>query len=393
MFASSNRVPRLTVRVPVGQIIRGYHCALLELLTCLCCAAAVAEGKDHPGVPSMELERSAGVQQRGLQLQSRVVSEGGLPTGPFTVILSIQNVASQPIDFLQVRGGEPVVWVRNEIGKLVRRTLEGSELYRPTLELPEFFSWTNCELAPGEARGFSVPFSEYFELSRPGKYTVIAAALVRARHLDRKLGDAREEITIVSKPVSFDVRSSAVGVDARESNRRVTKNAEQSNGEPPSDKEWAAIAAHAGRRIQGCVLEVIDSPLLPEHAELIVSLVCEESEDSRFGERVVRYIDKNKNEFHLLLRDSRGVPVPRTREGRELRPQTDRERYWKVLLPGDAIGAMVPVKKYFDLKETGDYWLSVSLPSHREGQPDWVAMPIKFHYQGSAPPVKRQGTE
>ena len=51
------------------------------------------------------------------------------------------------------------------------------------------------------------------------------------------------------------------------------------------------------------------------------------------------------------------------------------------LVPGDAMGAMVPLRNLSNLNEPGEYSVLVSLPTHFEGEPDWVAEPIKVRVE------------
>ena len=159
----------------------------------------------------------------------------------------------------------------------------------------------------------------------------------------------------------------------------------------PVDKEWSALATKAGKRVAGRVLEVVDSPLAPGRAELLVSLFCQEAISESHDYDYVPTVGLNANDYRVLVRDSVGRAVRKL----ELTPKAaheekgDHKGEHYLLLPGYAVGAMIPLREYFDLKQPGEYWVLVSLPSPKAGQDDWVAEPVKVRVDGESAESKK----
>jgi hypothetical protein len=101
-------------------------------------------------------------------------------------------------------------------------------------------------------------------------------------------------------------------------------------------------------------------------------------------------------DYRVLVRDSLGravAPVAPT----PAFPRTDRAELGKrfendtsvYLHRGDAMGARIPLKKYFNLTKPGEYWALVSLPSATAGKPDWIAEPVRVRVDADPPAPKK----
>jgi hypothetical protein len=176
---------------------------------------------------------------------------------------------------------------------------------------------------------------------------------------------------LVAKPFTIEVKPQIVHVD-------------------PADKQWSANIVNAGAPVQGCVLEVIDSPISHGKGELVVSLVCEELPEGDKGKPVKR---PEMKDYRVLVRDYLGRAVAPTPGF----PRTDRAEVGKrfekdtsvYLHRGDAMGAIIPLKEYFNLTKPGEYWALVSLPSGTAGKPDWVSEPVKVQVDAELPAPKK----
>jgi hypothetical protein len=202
----------------------------------------------------------------------------------------------------------------------------------------------------------------------------------------------------------------AVGVDLRAFQPTVASSTNVTNA-GSSDKEWTSLISKAGQLHRGCVLDAMMSP--EEPTNLVASLTCLRVSGSApygsewkpgegrwgFGESSDGRADAGRQpaDYHVAVLGPDGTPVTMTPFGRQAVAAVVAERCSR-LTEYSAIGAVIPLAKWFDLRNRGDYTVLVTLKApdekHRnwvrvrpgypappradEEGPLWVAKPIKF---------------
>ena len=85
------------------------------------------------------------------------------------------------------------------------------------------------------------------------------------------------------------------------------------------------------------------------------------------------------NDYDIMVRDAAGNVVPLTQGGRtELAARNAQGSGF--LRPGDAVGAVIPLREWFSMDAPGEYSVLVSLPPTKKGGPTWVAKPVKVTF-------------
>jgi hypothetical protein len=332
----------------------------------------------------------AGRPKAGFILESRFTGKSVFAGDPISITLSVKNVTNRTTTVMYERGeNDPEIWVRDEKGLPAKLARKGIGRYDW-----DWFSVagsaTSWDVRPGGAVGSHFPLGEYFVTDEPGTFTVLAAKWV-AGDPQTKETERGGFCQLVAKPLTIKVEPRPLQSPGnKEMNVSGARPARSLYPDEPGDKEWKARVRNAGESAEGCVLDAIDSPLAPGKAELVVSLRCEELRDRDWC-RAVK--ETNETDYRVLLRDRVGHPVApihvvtttsrdRSNETGEADPSVDLRR-------GDATGAIIPLKKYFDLTKPGEYWVLVSLPSWSTGQPGWVAEPIKVRVDAESPAPKK----
>ena len=292
-----------------------------------------------------------------------------------SITLSIRNVSGRAAFFVNDTAVVPEVWVRNDKGVPARLAPRGVRFYGgPRSNLGVFGSEFGEIVRSGSARGYDFPLSEYFVLDNAARYTIVATKRVEVA---ADPNARRRRFWLVARPLVVDLRSAA------QRSSHTGKQAENASGthplaaNEPADKDWTAAAAKAGKPVDGFFLEAIDSPVAPGKAELVVSLVCETATDGSYDS--LPEAASIPTNYRLLLRDSAGKSVRRLQSApSSFREESRDEKERNVFLhPGYAIGAMIPLREYFEMERPGEYWVMASLPSPKGGRPNWVAEPVK----------------
>lgn len=313
-------------------------------------------------------------------LEARFPSKVALIGEPIDIILSVKNVGSDLKSFGWCIGEtEADVWVKDENGGFVSLTNQGRQCYEDLWFLEPVHGWFSERVRPGDARGCTYRLTRYFAIDKPGKYTVFIAKSIDLATLTAT-GEA-QRCVLVARPVTLDV----IG---KRQPRAIAEAPFRDKG--PSDNEWKTWSAQAGKPADRCVLEAMESPVRPGSAELIVSLACEEL-PREFDSREIAAA--NAMDYQILVRDSVDrLPVPF-----HPAPDASRMKSTKTAKPpyhlrsGDAMGGLIPLRKYFELKEGREYWILVRLPSRKASGGDWVAEPIKIRYDPRPEKEKRKG--
>ena len=227
-----------------------------------------------------------------------------------------------------------------------------------------------------------MPISSYFDLSKPGNYTVLAwggeelGDFVMRRaggSLPKDLGGKGWVAKPVALTIGTQVPPHEDRPDLAEGDKSSSNTSAQSD---PADKEWAELMARAGRPYDNCILDAIRSPMAPNAVRLVVSLICIDLRHEVGGRETYMGIDPAN--YRVLIRDKEGKAVRLTEYGRKALTAHGREDLsW--LWTGDAHGTVLPLDKMFSLREGQDYTVLASLPGERPAEPGWVALPVTIH--------------
>ncbi len=328
------------------------------------------------------LLRKAGKPDAGVVLEARLVPESPAPGTRIQLVFSLRNVSDCPFQpgWASIRPFEslvePKLLIRNSKGEPVELTRKGMrEVYETMFGGG---SGRFPRLEPGYAWGGDMTVSDYFDLSKPGDYTILAwGGKVSEDSMMVGMGGAfRRNVGLrgwVTKPLTLKIGKQPVSSDDK---RRpdLTQPAKSSQTPPsdPAEKEWAELLVDAGRLRENCILDATPSPLAPKAVHLVVSLI-----DLDVGGREI-YMGRNPANYRILIRDAAGGFVPLTDFGREVYASRGKESLSYIYV-GDAHGAIFPLDEMFAIKAGQDYTVLVSLPPEKSIDFGWVAPPVRIH--------------
>ncbi len=350
------------------------------------------------------LLRDAGKPRHGAILELRVVNSASAAGRSTELVVSVKNVCSRLVELGGCESWPYAdVLVRDRAGRLARLTEEGLR----------YFSWqrvvtinTLLELKPGCAWGFIVPLGRCFKLADGGSYTVLAR-----NYYD---GDVNGEL--IASPVALEIgKEPATGTFEKGSQAQpaaiCAENLAQGGA---TEKDWTRLLREAGQLQRGCILDAMMSP--EEPTNLVASLTCLRISGGAaytgdwepgnghwysYGESADGRADSGRQpaDYRVLVRDTDGKPVPLAPYGRRAIAAAGAERGSR-LKQYAAIGAVIPLAKWFDMTRAGEYTVLVTLKAPDEKQrnralndlarrgyavpspedehgPLWVAKPIK----------------
>ena len=313
--------------------------------------------------------QGAGQQYEGIVAEAVVVPPEPEIGKPVMFVVTYKNVDEQPAWHRQWEEYGPFeVLMRDDSSKPVPRSEKGRKAWRGIREghsLPD-----EIGVKPGFAIAEKLPLDDYFDLSRPGKYTVLGWG---------------------AKPVTFELRRPGSKTSKTSSPSRVYR------PDDPFGKRWQDALAAAGQPHDDLLLESIVSPIDRRAVNLVVSLrnVCTSgkiapgwacsvsganaapwisAEDTSPG--IDMKVGTTASEYRILVQDVSGKEVPlnegaqRWQAGRDLTPM-------RPLRPGEAIGFVCPLHKMFALKAGQEYSVLVVLPGKANDDPAWISTPVK----------------
>jgi hypothetical protein len=144
------------------------------------------------------LLRDAGRAKDGVVLEARPLTDPATAGGPVSIVLSIKNVGEREVRVAFFRPRTPIATIRDSAGRPVNLTEKGLQFY----SFKSSGSISGGYLAPGQTPGETADLvlrlDEYFDLSKPGRYTVLMTEYLG--------GDVKGALT--AKPVVLDVRPS-----------------------------------------------------------------------------------------------------------------------------------------------------------------------------------------
>jgi hypothetical protein len=335
------------------------------------------------------------VDRAGKPNHGRVLSARGLREEftlgthvPFLVIT--QSVSTIVINWARRRGDDPLILVRDESDKPVARTKKGLRRFGPDWGLNYMIGSDNLAyLEPGCAEGITCDLSEFYVFEKPGTYTAIFA--------ESGCGGGA-----VSKPVRFRITApsqSSAKVKTTAGGGNKMDAAPRFGSDRPNDKDWRRLAGTAGKAYHSLYLTALRSPV--DSSAIIVSLarldnvqyeaVPKNEQQSASGQRELYYQQEgivpapnsalSSQNYWVFVRGPSGRPFTMINHQAEPGPKPPfkpSENPETDLYIGGAIGAAIPITKWFDMTEPGEYSVLIALPSSEQNGPVWVAEPLKF---------------
>ena len=314
------------------------------------------------------LAREAGRPRGGAILGLRALASGDA-RGPQEALLSVKNVTSRATNLgCYDPEAVPYVLVRDAEGKAVRMTDEGLRYFSQDhirLSTPAFV------VQPGFAHGFVVPLGRLFQLREGAPYSVLAA-LGYTGDVDGRLVSNVLTLRPSSQPAAARAKEPAV------TGRRPGAHLLDATG-VAQENTWDRLLREAGRPRRGCVLEAVVSPADP--SLLVASVTClRTSPRARGGQQWEPgagpwwwaddgdgRVDAGRQpaDYRIMVLAPGGRFLPLTAYGKGVIASPAPERgSW--VPRGDAVGAVIPLYKWFDMTEPGDYAVLVTLKAPDE---------------------------
>ena len=227
----------------------------------------------------------AGQHKQGLVLEARFINDAlGVP---WKLMLGVRNVGEGPVRISVGLEGTPILLIRDDAGRPVLLTTEGKNYYN---QLMTEGSVRSHNLTPGEVMCRAlISLDEHFILRRPGRYTVLAIAIV-----------ADVDAELIARPVTIELPKSSLTRHLK--TQQVKEDKHQKSAGGVAD-EWAALEAEAGSFHQGYVLEADISPVHPEAMNLVVSLI---NGPSSTALQNTPFFASDALSYHILVRDPSG---------------------------------------------------------------------------------------
>jgi hypothetical protein len=198
--------------------------------------------------------------------------------------------------------------------------------------------------------------SEDYDLSAPGKYTVIVV---------QELGNIGDLLT---EPLVLKVEKGATATGVRSA-------AAAPAPVESKDREWSRLAATAGKKAGRFCLEVVPPSVHGGGLYLVASLICMDPKAA--NHLVLAKTGRDAASYGVLVRDAKGTPLTRLNSAKPApRDETFEGRNGYPMLFGMGVGAIIPVAEWFDMKKPGQYSVLVWLPSPDGKGPPWVAEPV-----------------
>jgi hypothetical protein len=297
---------------------------------------------------------------------------------PILLVLSCRNIGGEPVNAWKTYWALPMILIKDQDGKFVELTQRGKEVwvsgFAMSGALPEEF-----RLKPGFASSCAISLDRYFELTRPGKYTVLANCRGPA----------------IPKAATFELRSNEVPITDELPKQPSSELLSTDNylQEQSLEKRWKLAMPAAGHSHNDLMLESVLSPTQSSAVNLVVSLVntgVSGAVYNDFGKDFPSVYDPRISEhgatvvkgpiasdFQILVRDSAGVDVPLNKEGAKWVTK-NRIDWYEPLRAGEAIGIVFPMRKLFDLIPGKVYTVLVAMPAKSRIGPVWVARPVEI---------------
>jgi hypothetical protein len=220
---------------------------------------------------------------------------------------------------------------------------------------------------PGDVRGSLLRLSDDYDLSAPGKYTVIAM---------QWFGYTDFASAAVARPFVLNVGKRTAMQGARGFTLAGTERSPVPAG--PTDPEWSRLVAKAGVPAGRFLLEVVPPAIHHGGLYLVVSLICVDPKAGRLGSNYAEAaVGNDAADYRVLVRDAAGNPVqPLNQAMRAAVNRTPRASRIARLRFGDGVGAVIPIAELSNLKAPGIYSVLVWLPLTERNRLLLVAKPV-----------------
>jgi hypothetical protein len=246
----------------------------------------------------------------------------------------------------------PILQFRDRTGKLAPLSRRADN---PITQIPHYGlsgSTVLWKLPPGFGHGYAISIGDYYDLSFSGTYTALATKCVA----DGSLLVATTSLRGDGSPVPPETRG--------EAGQRAPV--------PPTGRQWARAVPGAAKSHVMCCLDVFPCVAKKGGPKVVASLLC--------LEEPIGYLDlpgADAADYKVLVYDASGKPVPRLQPAAPPSGKLTRTGAGGTLIGiGTAIGAVIPLADWFDMKKPGKYSVLVSLPQSGKDDPAWVAQPI-----------------
>jgi hypothetical protein len=310
------------------------------------------------------LLQKAGQSSQGLVVETRFcnIKAGKAPS----MLLSVRHLGVQPITISEGACDQnPIVLIRDARGRSARMTTPGERFHAPNV-LWGGSVWTTTLWPGGACQGQLISLADNFVLSESGTYTLLAVKSGWGTKGD-----------LISKPIQFTISQA----DASEGEAQSGAAVPDSRGllnmrREDKEEEWSRLESKAGRPQYGRILEADISPIIPNAVHLIASLINLNGYDTQ---DITPFQAGTATEYRVVVRDPAGRMIAANEAARmasAIDMRLNNGGSFNVG-QGNGNGVIIPLAKWFNMRLPGEYTVLVSLPTQQEGEPVWVAKPIK----------------
>ena len=303
----------------------------------------------------------------GVRTDAFVFPAAPQPGEPVTVVISTKNVGSVPVyAHLAEFDSDPCeIFIHDIAGRLAPLTPLGRKKWVEPYKRSGNDSPKEVRIDPGFAVAEKVRVEMYYDLSRPGRYTILAG-----------------------RPITFEVGRRPMPKQANGKTENLDITSGLIDEQTSFQRRWQTASAVAGRVYKDLQLTCFIASEERRGTNLVVSLtnICRSGavahndgrsySDSYSPEDGIEVpVGTRAADYQLLLRDASDNPVAMSAEGqawlRESKLDWDR-----LLRPGEALGFAFPLDELFALTPGQRYTVIVVLRGKRHDDPPWVAGPI-----------------
>jgi hypothetical protein len=323
----------------------------------------------------------AGRSSQGIVTEAFVVPREAEIGEPVLFVVSTRNLRQCTFHYLGCDAAWPSeVLIRDASGKPILPNKKGRQAWSPVQSSESFSNGIpeDVSLRPGFAVSEKVPLDEYFDLSRPGTYTVLGRG---------------------ANAVSFQLRKPGAKSPGTSTRLSVYRPAES------FEEKWKRAILASGQPHDDLLLEATLSPVDPRAVNLVVSLrnICTSGKIAPgWAYSYSRYdymrdrsmpIDAaqgtSASRYRILVRDNAGRAVPLTEGGKTWLASHELKAV-QPLRPGEAIGFVFPLHEMFSIKAGQNYSVLVILPGKAADDPAWIASRVEITAPENAGSAKQR---
>jgi hypothetical protein len=309
-----------------------------------------------------------GRRHYGVRTEAFVFPVVAQPGEPLTVVVSTRNVGSVPVyAYLTLFESDPCeIFIHDDAGRLAPLTPLGRKewvewLLRSGNDLPN-----EVCIRPGCAVAEKLRAEMYYDLSRPGKYTVFAG-----------------------RPTTFEIARAPLPKGPNVETEKLDVTTASFDEQPSFERKWQTASSVAGRAHKDLQLTcLVAADDRRGSTNLVVSLtnVCRSGAVAHSDGRsysnsyspedgIELAVGTRAADYQILLRDAAGNPLALSAAGQAWLRES--ELKWdRALRPGEAVGFAIPLEELFPLQPAQEYTAVVVLRGKRRDDPPWVGGPV-----------------